>query len=275
MIKIMIDSSADCRNESLYDYFVPITVDIGGKTYRDGIDLEADAFYQLLTSNEEFPHTAQPSPDEFVKVFEQVRDAGDELIYFSLSSGLSGTYQGALIAKEIVDYDGIYVIDSRSATHAIELMAEYAGKLIAEGLPAKQIVEKCEELKPHVRIYAGLDTLEYLKKGGRIGKAAALVGSLANIKPIITVTTEGEIDAAGKALGFGRAVQTIVDKMQKTEVNTDFPVNLLYTYGEANCEKLGAELKVKGFNVGERKQVGPTIGTHIGPGIFGVYFVEK
>lgn len=275
MIKIMVDSASDCRNSEIYDFFVPMTVNIGGKEYKDGIDLDNDTFYKLLTSTKEFPHTSQPSPEDFLTYFEQIKADGDELIYLALSSALSGTYQSANIAKEMLGYEGIYIIDSKNATHMIGALAKYAKKLIAEGLSAAEIAEKCEYIKTKIRIYAGLDTLEYLQKGGRIGKATALVGTLANIKPIITISEEGEVDAVGNSLGFGRAVQTVVEKVKRFEPNEEFPICSLYTFGEENVEKLEEKLSAAGYKVSERLQVGSTIGTHVGPGVYGVFFVEK
>lgn len=275
MIKIMIDSASDCRNNEIYDYFVPMAITIDGKEYMDGIDIDNDTFYSLLPNAKETPHTSQPSPGSFIDYFEEVKEAGDELIYFGISSGLSGTLQSATIAKNMVDYDGIYFVDSKTASHMIELLAIYARKLINEGYSAKEIVAKCEDVKTRIKLYAGVDTLEYLQKGGRIGKASALVGSLANIKPLITVSLEGTVDAAGKALGFARAVQMIVDKVKSHEIDEEFPICSLYTYGEDNCKKLEEKLANEGYIVSERQQVGSTIGVHVGPGVYGVYFVEK
>ena len=264
MIKIMVDSSSDCMVDA-YDYFVPLTVNIDGKEYRSGIDLDSETFYKLLTS----------SPEDFLKHFEEIKAGGDELIYFAISSALSGTYQSANIAKTMVDYDGIYIIDTKNVSHMIGLLAKYASKLIAEGVSAKEIAERCEVLKTKIKIFAGVDTLEYLQKGGRIGKASALVGTLANIKPLIVISPEGEVDTLGKALGFIRAVNTLVEKVKKYEIDDNFPVCSLYTYGEENCCKLEEKLKEAGINVAERLQVGSTIGTHVGPGVYGVFFVEK
>lgn len=127
MIKILVDSSADCNlQDGIADLLVPISVNIDGKEYRCGVDLTSDEFYELLQSAKEFPRTSQPSPQDFIEIFEKVKADDDRLIYFSLSSGLSGTYQCALMAKEMVDCDNIYIIDTLSVTHLIELMAAYA-----------------------------------------------------------------------------------------------------------------------------------------------------
>lgn len=275
MIKIMVDSASDCRENSIYDLFVPLAVNIDGREYHDGLDLDSDSFYRLLSDAREFPCTSQPSPEDFLNHFQQIRADGDELIYFALSSALSGTYQSANIAKSMVEYDGIYLVDSKGATHMIGALAEYARKLADQGLSAPEIVDECEGLKTRIRLFAGVETLEYLKKGGRIGTAAALVGTLAHIKPLITVSPEGAVDAAGKALGVGRAIQTIVDKVRGFEIDGNFPVCSLYTCGEENCAKLEEKLAAEGIAISRRLQVGPAIGTHVGPNAYGVFFVVK
>lgn len=275
MIKIMVDSSSDCREKGKFDLFIPMAINIDGKEYKDGIDLDNDTFYSMLTSSEEFPKTSQPSPDDFIKIFEKIKEDKDELLYFSLSSALSGTYQSAKIAKSIVDYDNIYIVDSKNATHMIVFLADYAKSLIEKGMSASDIAKKCEEFKCKIKAFAGVDTLEYLKKGGRIGKASAMIGTLANIKPIITVNPDGEIDSAGKGLGFAKAVQIIADKVEKIEIDENFPVYSLYTFGEENCIKLEEKLKTYGINISGRKQIGSTIGTHLGAGVYGVCFVVK
>ncbi|MDD6095089.1 MAG: DegV family protein [Clostridia bacterium] len=275
MIKIMVDSGSDCRDREVCDYFVPLTVNAEGREYRDGIDLDCDMFYYLLTTAEEIPHTSQPSPDAFLQYFKEVKANGDELIYFTLSSALSGTYQSACIAREMAEYDGIYIVDSRNFSHMIVVLAKYAKKLISRGMSAKYIVEKCEELKKRIKVCGCAGTLEYLRRGGRIGKAAAFAGTMANIKPIMSVSPEGTVEAVGKAIGVQRAVQTIADKLKKTRLDEEFPVFSLYSYGEEYTIKLEKKLRSEGYHISERLQIGPTIGTHLGPGVFGISFVEK
>ncbi len=274
MIKIMVDSASDCRDPHVYDIFIPLSVTFGDMEYHDGIDLKSDRFYEMLTSCEEFPHTSQPSPEDFIKYFEQAKEQGDELIYFALSMNLSGTYQSAVIAKSMVEYDGIYIIDTATASHMIGLLAKYAKRLIADGMSAKDIVARCEDVKARIVLYAGLDTLEYLKRGGRIGKASAFIGTLANIKPIITLS-DGAVDTADKALGVAKAIHSIVSKVKKDKIDPDFPISILYTYGEDNCKNLEEKLTAEGYTVAEHLQIGPTIGTHVGPGVYGVFYVKS
>lgn len=276
MIKIMVDSASDCRaSDSKCDFFAPLTVSINGCDYLDGETLDNDTFYKLLTTSEEFPKTSQPAPQRYVEDFEKIKEANDELICITLSAGLSGTYQSAMLAKDIVDYDGIYVINSNTATHGIRILVEYANKLIEEGLSAKEIVEKLEDLKGRIRILAGLETLEYLYKGGRLSKTAATVGEMANLKPLITLDGEGKIDAYRKCIGVNRALIAIVKDFCSTEVDEDFPIYTVYTLGSENTQRLEEKLASKGYEVNGRYQVGSTIGAHIGPGAYGVIFVTK
>lgn len=275
MIKILVDSASDIKKtDGLYDYFMPISVNIDGKEYLDGVDIDSNTFYDLLTNSKDFPKTSQPSPQAFADIFQKVKESGDELIYFALSSELSGTYQGANIAKNMVDYDGIYIIDTKSVSHLISVLVRYAVSLINDGLDVKQIIEKCEEFKGRIKVLAGVDTLEFLYRGGRLSKTSATVGKIADIKPIVTVT-DGKVEQVGKCLGKGRAMQFIIDKLEGFELDESFPVFSLYTYGEENCEVLENKLNDRGYKVEKRLQVGSTIGTHVGPGVYAVLFVVK
>ena len=211
-----------------------MTINFDGTEYRGGIDIDSDTFYEKLLQTKSFPRTSQPSPQDYLEIFEEVKANGDELICFTISSELSGTYQGAMMAKSIVDYEGIYVIDSKTATHMIGVLAQYARKLICDGLSAAQIVEKCEELKPRVKVLAGVDTLEYLFRGGRMSRATAAVGELASIKPVLAVEN-GKVEVAKKCLGKVRATQFIVEQILNGNLDETFPVYSVYTYNVENC----------------------------------------
>ncbi len=275
MIKILVDSSADCNlQDGIVDAIVPISVNIDGKEYKSGVDLTSDRFYELLQQCKEFPRTSQPSPQAFIEIFEQIKESGDQLVYLCLSSRLSGTYQGALIAKEMVDCDNIYIVDTLGATHIISMMASYARDLINKGFAAGEIADKCEDLKTKIKVYAGVDTLEYLYRGGRLSRASATVGEIAGIKPIVTIS-DGRVEPVGKCLGKIRAMNFILDKIKSHKINTDFPMYSLYTYGTENCQALEEKLKDNGYETANRLQVGSTIGTHVGPGVYAVLFVEE
>lgn len=275
MIKIMLDAASDSKSTHPYDHYIPLTVDIGGKCYKDGIDLKPQRFYKLLTSTKEFPKTSQPSPEDYIPFFEDAKHNGDEIIYLCVSSALSGTFQSANIAREMVEYDGIYIVDTKTVTHLIGVLARYADQLRSEGLPAAEIVEKVQSVREKQVVYAGLQTLEYLYKGGRLSRTSAAVGSIANIKPIVTINTEGKVDSIAKAIGVKRAISTIIKNVQNCEIDENFPVWSLCTVDTENCEALEAAMAEIGHPVDGRMQVGPTIGAHVGPGVYGVMYVKK
>lgn len=276
MIHILLDSASDCDigGEEAHA-FVPLTVSIGGKDYLDGVDLKKDRFYDLLISGEEFPKTSQPSPQVFAEVFERIRDNGDQLIYFALSSALSGTYQSAVIAREMVDYDGIYLVDTLSVSYGIAILARHAEQLRKQGASAAEIVASCEELKGRIRIIAAVDTLEYLYRGGRLSRGAAAVGAVAGVKPTVTVSPEGAVAVLGKSLGRGKAMQHILKTMEGIERDENYPVDTLFSYGEENCAALEEKLTAAGYPLGSRLQIGSAIGAHVGPGAYGVLFVAR
>ncbi len=274
MIKIMVDSGADCAKDSgAYDLLIPLNVSVDGREYQDGVNLSADRFYALLASASAFPQTSQPSPEAFVQIFEKIKADGDEVLCFTISSALSGTYQSARIAKSMVDYDGIYIIDTLAVTHMIEVLARHAAALVRQGLPAREIAARCEQLKTRVRVLAGLDTLEYLYKGGRLSRASAAVGTLAGIKPVVTMSGDGKVAVAAKAIGVPRAMATILTKLKADRLDPAFPLYTLYSSGRENSDVFVQKLAAAGYESAACLQVGPTIGAHVGPGVYGVIYV--
>ena len=278
MIRVLVDSSSDYTQEEIKEKglaMVSLMITLAGKSYKGGVDLEGDRFYELMEETGEFPKTSQPSPQDFLDIFREVKEQGDELICILLSSSLSGTYQSATLAKSMVEYEKIYLIDSLTATHMIRVLTEYTLQRIQEGVEAAVIVEKLEQLKSHVKVAATVDTLEYLCKGGRVSRATAAIGEVARIKPLITVNEEGEVSVWGKALGKNKAIGSIMKLLESKELNPEFPLYSLYTYGTENCEAFEQRLEKDGYHPQMRLQVGATIGTHVGPGVFGVVYVEK
>ena len=278
MIRILVDSSTDFTMEEVKNknlYHVPLTISLNGQDYLSGEDLTSDQFYELLTAGEDFPKTSQPSPQSFAEIFEEAKNAGEEIICVLLSSALSGTCQSAHLAKDMVDYDGIYIVDSLTATIMTRVLVDYGLELIAQGKSAPEIVDALEALKSKVKVAAGLDTLEYLHRGGRLNKAAATIGELANLKPVITVTEEGTVSVIGKCLGKNKALQFILKTLSSKELNPEFPLYTVYAYGSENTEKLEEKLAAEGYHMSARLQLGSTIGAHIGPGAFGIIYVEK
>ncbi len=278
MIRIAVDSASDYRLEELKAKnidLIPISITVGSQVYTEGVNLDRNDFYRILKESDAFPQTSQPSPQLFLDLFQDVREKGDDLVYLSLSSALSGTYQGALMAREICGYDRIFIIDSLSATYNIKILADHAHTLRAAGISAEKIAETLEELKTRVKVLAALDTLEFLAKGGRLNRTVAAIGEFANLKPVITVTEEGQVAVIGKALGKNKAIQAVEKHLKDLNPDENFPLYSIYSFGTENCEKFEEKLAEDGIPVTERLQIGPTIGTHIGPGAFGVVFVAQ
>lgn len=278
MIRIMIDSGSEYLPKEAQAKGIevlPIVTNVGGNDYRDGFDLGRDEFFELLEETGQFPTTSQITPHVFATKFKEALDAGDEVITIILSSALSGTYQNACLAQAMVGNEGIYLIDSLTATYPISIMADYAAKLRDEGMPAAQIVEAIEELKGSAKVIAMVDTLEYLQRGGRIPKAAAKIGEAAKLKPVISVTEKGDLAMISACLGRKRAFDTIMKQLESIEIDDRFPVYAIYSYGTKNCERLEVRLQEAGISVTERRQIGYVIGSHIGPNACGVVYVEK
>lgn len=278
MIKILVDSSSDYELNEIHEKnfeFVPIHITLGSTDYIDGISVQKDEFYEILKESGDFPQTSQPSPQAFLDIFQKAKEKKDTLLCILLSSGLSGTCQSARLAKTMADYEDIHIIDSLAASCQIRILADYAYTLAKENLPADEIVARVEELKSRVTLFAGLDTLEYLCKGGRLSKSAAAIGEIANIKPVITVTNEGTVGVLGKCLGKNKAIAQVLKHVQEVGADASFPLYTIYTYGTANCGLLEEKLRENSYPVSQRLQVGATIGAHIGPEAFGVVFVSK
>lgn len=277
MIRILLDSTSDLSPaECLQEGFelVPMTVHIAGREYTDGVDLDKEEFYRLLAQGGEFPKTSQPSPDTFAKVFERVKADGDELICILLSSALSGTYQSACIAKAMVEYEKIYLIDTLRLTAGVRILAMHAKNLIAQGLTGAQVAAEIEMLKGRVQICAAIDTLEYLEKGGRLGKAAASFGTMFHLKPVIAVSEEGELEVVDKPIGKVRAMQAILGRIGRKPVDPDFPVYTIFSAGEANVALLEKRMAEAGLPAQQRLRIGSSIGAHIGPGAYGAVWIE-
>lgn len=278
MIRILVDSAADYSLKELEEKnieMIPLSITLNDNTYLDTVELERNHFYELLESTGSFPKTSQPSPEAFATVFHDAKEKGDEVICILLSSALSGTFQSAMIAKDMVEYENIYIIDSLSASIAIKLMADYADKLRRLNVSAKEIAAKVEEMKSRTRIFAAIDTLEYLQRGGRISKTAAAIGSLANLKPIITVTEEGTVSIVSKCIGRNKAIAAVLKLLEEHPADSEFPIYPLYTYGKENAEKLVEKCPKDTMICTDYQQVGAAIGSHVGAGAFGLVYVEK
>lgn len=278
-IRIITDSSADFDRATAKRRQVEIVsmaVQFGGASFLDGKTITNDVFYALLKEGKENPTTSQPTPAEFLRVFEEAKAAGDQVVAVLISSVLSGTVQSAQIAKGMCEYEDIYIVDSLTATAGIQILVNLACKLRDSGLPAPGIAQELERLKGRVRIYAVLDTLEYLRRSGRLSGFQAGLGAMTKLKPVITVR-DGAVSIASKAFGTAAAVKQLQKFLLQYPVDDAYPSYFLYTDDKGREELLLPALREQG-KLPLRlhySSVGPTIGTHIGPGALGMAYIER
>lgn len=277
MVKIIVDSTFDTASAVKERLLVaPLTLHFGEEAYIDGVTINHKMFYEKLIESEVLPTTSQATPAVFAEAVAKVA-AGDSAVVLTVSSKLSGTYQSAVIAAQ--DFENIYVVDSDSVTIGAGVLAELALRLADSGMEARKIVETLEAEKKKIQIIAMVDTLEYLKKGGRISKAVAFAGSILNMKPVLSVV-EGEIQVLGKARGSKQGNNLLVTEIEKVGgVDFEKPVLLGYTgltdtllqkYME-DSRALWASSKTE-LNT---TAIGSVIGTHVGPGAIAAAFFKK
>lgn len=278
-IRIVTDSSSDFEPAVAKRRKVEIVsmpIQFGKATFLDGKTISGELFYKLLKEGKENPSTSQPTPTDFLKVFEATKAAGDQVVAVLLSSALSGTIQSAMIAKGMCEYDEIYIVDSLSATAGIQILVNYACKLRDSGLKAADIAAELEKVKGRIRIFAVIDTLEYLRRGGRISTLQAGLGSMTKLKPVIAVR-DGAVAITGKAFGTAAAVKQLLKLIADHPVDDAFPSYFLYTDDKDREELLLPKLRELG-TLPQRLHyccIGATIGTHIGPGALGLAYIEQ
>ena len=280
MVRIITDSAADFEPQEMEQkniICIPLTVMLGENEYQENVNLSKDQFFQLLADTGESPKTAQPSPKYLLDLFEDAKKSGDEAVYISLASALSGTYQSAVVTKETVDCDDCHVLDSRNATGGQRLLVEYAVRLRDEGKNAAQIVEAVEALRDRIVLYACIDTLEYLYRGGRISHTVYKLGTMAQVKPIIRVTEEGAIEVPAKAMGMRKGMDMLCKRMEQQKPSLDHNLYVMYTADRAIGQTLAKKVRELGYDVPEERiiQVGAGIGSHIGPNACGIVYVGE
>ena len=275
-VKIIVDSTADMRPEVAARVgIVPLSVHFGDREYVSGVDINPKLFYEMLVESDTLPTTSQPAPYLFEEAFEKAVSEGYEVVCLTCAGKLSGTNQSANIAA--AEFEGkVHVVDSCTIAIGLGILTEYALELSAQGLSAEEIVWKLLRKRERIKVLALVDTLEYLKKGGRISSAVALAGGLLNIKPVISVNG-GEIKLLGKARGSRQGNNLLVQEIQKAGgVDFAMPVMLGYTgLSDALLQKYvqdSADLWKDNVENLPVSIVGSVVGTHVGPGAVAVAF---
>ena len=276
--RIIVDSTADLMPEiKKRVYTVPLTIYFENQEFIDGVTIDHKTFYEKLIESDVMPKTSQATPDAFIKEFDRAKEAGESAVVITVASKLSGTYQSAMVAA--AEYENIYVVDSTSAAVGSGILVELAIRMMDEGKDAKEIANALEKEKKNIVLIALVDTLEYLKKGGRISKSVAFAGAVLNIKPVISLA-DGEINMLGKARGSKMGNNLLIQEIQKAGgVDFNKPVLLGYT-GISDALLLKYIQDSRYIWEGNVEQiryttVGSAIGTHVGPGAVAVAFFKK
>lgn len=277
-IRIIVDSASDMSNREFEGLTVlPLTVGFGEIEYQDGVTLSTEEFYKKLEGSSELPKTSQVTPFAFEEAIQDALNAGETPIVITLSSKLSGTYNSAKIAASDFEEE-VYVIDSANVSAGERILVEYALRLVEEGKSAKEIVEAVEAVKNRACLIATFDTLEYLRRGGRISNISGIVGGMLSIKPVLGMK-DGVLEMFGKARGSKNAVNMIVKQMEEFGgIDESMPYAIVYTgLDDSRIRKFANDNEeILGGNADEVRicTVGSTVGTHAGPGAIGVVFFK-
>ena len=278
MIQIVTDSASDItlkQAEEMNVQIVPLTI-----LFEDGVcpqetDEDFQIFYEKLIKENGLPKTSQPTPNKYLEIFRLAKEVGDEVLVITLSGGLSGTVQSAKLAKDLAGYERIEIIDSKQAILTQRMLVEYAVKLRDEGKTLDEITALVLKQREKLTVFGMLDTLTYLKKGGRIPASMALLGNLLRIKPVIILKV-GVLEQLGKARGRKDGLKMLCAQMEQAEIDLSFPVYFGYTLDPEPTKQFQAEMEQK-FQLKNTKlyPVGGVIGTHVGPNCVAVAFAVK
>ena len=274
VVRIVTDSTADLTQEQQQAAgitIVPLNVHFGDQVFRDHVDLTADEFFRRLKASPQLPRTSQPAVGVFEEAYRTLRENGDEIVSVHLSSKVSGTYNSALMAAKGIDEKAIDVVDSLSTSMALGFMALEAAKLARAGKDRATITERLRALVPKARVICVVDTLTYLERGGRIGRARALLGSLLNVKPILQLK-DGEVVPLGRARGRPQALTRLVELLERDGHVSQLAI--MHGAASADAEQLRERVAASypGLDI-LLTEIGAVLGTHTGPGVIGFTYL--
>ena len=281
MVKILIDSASDIEKDeadALGVHLIPVRIRFGTEEFLDGITLTHSRFFEMLIESDELPQTSRINEYEFAEKYGELTADGSDVVVITMSSKISGTYSGAVKAAK--DFGGkVYVVDSLNACIGERILCQYALRLLGEGLSAREIAAELDVKKHKIQLLAVLDTLKYLRKGGRISAAAAFTGELLSIKPVISII-KGEVKLVGKAIGSKKGNNLLTQLVDRCGgIDFGMPYGLVYSgLSDDYLNKYlndSAKLWKDNTDFVPSYLIGSTIGTHIGPGAVGVCFFAK
>jgi EDD domain protein, DegV family len=276
-LKIVVDSSIGFSKEEAVARglsFIPLSVTLGDRTYLEGVDITCEEFYRLLDQGF-FPKTSQPSPKLYMEAFNEAAKNGDNVLLLSISSKVSGSFQAANLARSMCSHpEQIFIFDTLSFFGGIQIILSEVEARAEE--PIAALLAYLEDLKTRIRVYAGMDTLTYVYKGGRLTKFSLALGIFLHAKAI-GMLDEGNVVLAGKAIGTKNAMKFVVDKTKENEIDFSYPCYLLYSSDRDILDRFASEYFYPAYP--SRKplpviRIDPLIGSHIGPLVYGVFYVS-
>lgn len=278
---IITDTASDIYQdeaEELGVKLVPVDILLAGERFPINNPLEFNRFYELLKSSKDFPTTSQPAPELYRRLYREAQMQQEDVLVITLSGGLSGTKDAAQLAADASECsEDVYIFDSRHAIASQRILVEEAVRLREKHYKIKDIISHLEDLKERIKISGVLDSLEYLRRGGRIPQALAILGSILSIKPVITVN-DGKLEELGKARGIKAAEKMLCREFDPDLWDSNYPISFLYSqedklardFGSKFCEKYSIPADKTRFI-----QIGPVIGAHLGPDCVGLAFVSQ
>ena len=274
MVRIVTDSTADLTPEQQRAAgitVVPLNVHFGDEVFRDHVDLSTDEFFRRLKASPQLPRTSQPSVGAFEEAYRSLRQGADEIVSVHLSSKVSGTYNSALMAAQSVGEGKIDVVDSLSTSMALGFIALEGAKLARAGRDRQAVADCLRGLVPKARVICVVDTLTYLERGGRIGKARALLGSLLNVKPILQLK-DGEVVPLGRARGRPQALNRLVELLERDGKVSRLAI--MHGAAQTDAEQLRERVasSFPGVDI-QLTEIGAVLGTHTGPGVIGFTYL--
>jgi len=275
MLKIVTDSTAYLPEAFIRRHdirVVPLYVHFGTEAFKEGVELSHSDFYARLKTAPEMPTTSQPSAGEFHEVFKELSDAGHDIVTLTISSKLSGTWDSAMAAKQMLPEANIHVVDSLSAAMSLLALVDAAAEAAASGATAQEVAALVEDIKKKVHLVFLVDTLEYLAKGGRIGNAKALLGTILKVKPILCLK-DGAIEPLEQVRSRAKAQARFLALIGELVGDEGAQAKLVvgHALAPAEAQELGEQLtRQLGCSEPIYTEIGPVIGTHTGPGVLGV-----
>lgn len=280
MLQIITDSASDItlkQAEEMGIQIVPLNIQFSDGPCPQETDEDFLRFFDRLEKSEDLPVTSQPSPESYLACYKAAKAAGDTVLVLTLSSGLSGTINAAATAKALCGYEPVYIVDSCLAVGAQRILTEYAVELRAQNLEITELVQRVEAMREHITVFGVIDTLTYLRKGGRVPGSLAAIGNTLQIKPVIMLENK-ILKTIGRGLGHDGGKRFVYRQIEKHLPDQAFPIYFLYTSNREMGQSF-MEQAIEKFHLNPDKcrliPVGGVIGTHVGTNCVGIAYVME